>query len=311
MSVKSVSPFWVMVQKEISDHVRSWRFVILVALILLTTSGSIYTILSVIQDNPAQVSADARFLYLKLFTESINNLPPFITLIGFLGPLVGIALGFDAVNSERDKGTLSRVISQPIPRDYFINSKFVGALVVIFALVFALGLLVLGLGILYIGLAPAMEEILRIIAFLIFTGIYIAFWLNLGITFSILFRQSSTSALSALAVWLFFTVFYTMLVNFIANALFYRQQAVQALSVMLSRLSPGFLFNEMTTILLTPSIRSLGGMSFVELSGTIPSTLPLGQSMLLVWPNITAIIAATLICFGISYVLFMRQEIRA
>src|SRR5690625_161979 len=134
----TVRPFWVMVQKEISNHVRSWRFLILVTLILLTTSGSIYTILTVIQDNPAQLSADSTFLYLKLFTKSAGNLPPFITLIGFLGPLVGIALGFDAVNSERDKGTLSRIISQPVPRDYFINSKFVGALIVIFFLVFSL-----------------------------------------------------------------------------------------------------------------------------------------------------------------------------
>ncbi|HLR31479.1 MAG TPA: ABC transporter permease subunit [Fodinibius sp.] len=307
----TVRPFWVMVQKEISNHVRSWRFLILVTLILLTTSGSIYTILTVIQDNPAQLSADSTFLYLKLFTKSAGNLPPFITLIGFLGPLVGIALGFDAVNSERDKGTLSRIISQPVPRDYFINSKFVGALIVIFFLVFALGLLVLGLGILYIGLAPALEEVLRIMVFLLFTCVYIAFWLNLGIMFSILFRQASTSALSSLAIWLFFTVFYSMLVSFVVGVTDYGRYAAQALTVMMSRISPDFLFNELTMILLTPSIRSLGGLSFEQVSGTIPSTLPLGQSMLLVWPNIIALIAATLICFGISYVLFMRQEIRA
>lgn len=306
-----VKPFWVMVQKEIADHVRSWRFIILVALILLTTTGSIYTVLAVIQQHPAQLSANSHFLYLKLFTKSTNNLPPFITLIGFLGPLVGIALGFDAVNSERDNGTLSRIISQPIPRDYFINSKFTGALTVIIALVFALGFLVLGLGILYIGLPPAFSAFMRIVIFLAFTCIYIAFWLNLGITFSILFRQSSTSALSTLAIWLFFTVFYSMLVKFVINAFFYRQAAARPLFQLLSRISPSYLFNELTTILLTPSIRSLGGLSFRQMAGAIPSTLPIGQSMLLVWPDITALIAATLVCFGISYVLFMRQEIRA
>ncbi|MDR8393595.1 ABC transporter permease [Aliifodinibius sp. S!AR15-10] len=308
---KTMRPFWIMVQKEISEHIRSWRFVILLGLVLLTTSGSIYTVLSVIQDNPAKLSADSTFLYLKLFTESTSNLPPFITLIGFLGPLVGIALGFDAVNSERDKGTLSRIISQPIPRDYFINSKFVGALALIFALVFSLGLLILGLGIIFIGLPPAFGEFIRILVFLLFTCVYIAFWLNLGITFSILFRQSSTSALSVLSIWLFFSVFFSMLVRFIANALTYYPSSAQQLSVMFSRVSPNFLFNELTTILLTPSIRSLGALSFEQVTGTIPSTLPLGQSMLLVWPNITALVAATLFCFGVSYVLFMRQEIRA
>lgn len=307
----TVSPFWVMVQKEISDHVRSWRFIILVALILATTTGSIYTILSVIQENPAQISTNTTFLYLKLFTETTSNLPPFITLLSFLGPLIGIALGFDAVNSERDKGTLSRIISQPIPRDYFINSKFVGALTVIFVLVFTLGFLMVGLGILYIGFPPTFWGFLRIMVFLFFTCLYIAFWLNLGICFSIMFKQSSTSALSTLVIWLFFTVFYSMLVRFLAQAMYANKVAIQHFSTILSRISPSFLFSELTTILLTPSIRSMGALSFKQVSGTIPSTLPLGQSMLLVWPNITVFIAATLICFGISYVLFMRQEIRA
>src|SRR5699024_10549421 len=130
----------------------------------------------------------------------------------------------------------------------------------IFSLVFALGLLVLGLGIFYIGLPPAWEEFLRIIVFLIFTGIYISFWLNLGITFSILFRQSSTSALSVLAIWLFFTVVFSMLCNFLSNTLFNSEPAGPAITLMLSRISPGFLFNEMTTTLLTPSIRSIGGL---------------------------------------------------
>src|SRR5699024_9483427 len=241
------------------------------------TAGSVYTVLSVIQEKPAELSANSIFLYLKLLTQSTNNLPPFITLIGFLGPLIGIALGFDAVNSERHKGTLSRILSQPIPRDYFINSKFVGALTIVFALVFALGLLVMGLGILYIGFPPSFEGFLRIIVFLIFTIIYIAFWLNLGIACSIVFKQASTSALSVLSVWLFFTIFYSMLVRLVAQVFLQNPNASHALTVMLSRFSPRYLFQELTTILLTPSIRSLGALSVAERVGTIPSTLPLGQ----------------------------------
>jgi ABC-2 type transport system permease protein len=205
---------------------------------------------------------------------------------------------------------LSRIISQPIPRDYFINSKFTGALAVIFVLIFAMGFLVLGLSMFYIGFPPSIGEFLRILVFLFFTCVYIAFWLNLGITFSTIFKQASTSALSALAVWLFFTVFYTMIVRFITHALYYKP-AANELTIMLSRVSPAFLYHEMTTILLTPSIRNLGALSFQQVSGAIPSTLPLGQSILLVLPDIIALVAATIICFGISYFLFMREEIRA
>ena len=38
--------FWVIVNKEISDHVKSWRFIILVSIIALTCLGSLYTALS-------------------------------------------------------------------------------------------------------------------------------------------------------------------------------------------------------------------------------------------------------------------------
>jgi len=121
----TLRPFWVMVQKEAADHIRSWRFLILLLLVIFASLASMYNVISVIQDNPAAVSASTQFLYLKIFTEPSNNLPPFIALIGYLGPLIGIAMGFDAVNSEEQNGTLSRIVSQAIPRDYFINSKFI------------------------------------------------------------------------------------------------------------------------------------------------------------------------------------------
>ena len=43
---KILHPFRVIVNKEISDHVRSWRFILLIAIIALTCMGSMYTALS-------------------------------------------------------------------------------------------------------------------------------------------------------------------------------------------------------------------------------------------------------------------------
>jgi ABC-2 type transport system permease protein len=80
---------------------------------------------------------------------------------------------------------------------------------------------------------------------------------------------------------------------------------------LLLRLSPSELFSEATTTLLMPSVRSLGPLTMEQIVGAIPSPLPLGQSVLLVWPQLTGLIAATLLCFAGAYVLFMRQEIRS
>ena len=126
-----VNAFWVIVRKEVSDHVRSWRFKILVVLLAMTCLGSLYTALSNIADAVKATDPDDSFLFAKLFTLTDGTLPSFTVFISFLGPLLGISLGFDAINSEQNRGTLSRLMAQPIHRDYLINAKFTAALIVI------------------------------------------------------------------------------------------------------------------------------------------------------------------------------------
>ena len=311
-------PFWVIVNKEIADHVKSWRFIILIGIIALTCMGSLYTALTNIGAAIKPNDPDGSFLFLKLFTASDGTLPSFVLFINFLGPLLGIALGFDAVNSEQNKGTLSRMLSQPIHRDCIINAKFVAALIVIGIMLFVLGFLVMGFGLVAIGIPPTAEEFWRIVFFIITSIFYVAFWLNLAILFSLRFRQAATSALASVAVWLFFSIFYTMIVNLVAKGLSpsemaspYQIISYQKFILGLMRLAPSELFNEATTTLLMPSVRSLGPLTMEQVQGAIPSPLPLGQSLLVVWPQLTGLIAATVICFAISYSMFMRREIRS
>ena len=63
-------PFWVIVNKEISDHVKSWRFIILIGIIALTCMGSLYTALTNIGATIKPNDPDGSFLFLKLFTAS-------------------------------------------------------------------------------------------------------------------------------------------------------------------------------------------------------------------------------------------------
>ncbi len=358
-------PFWVIVNKEISDYVRSWRFIILIAIIALTCMGSLYTALTNIREAIKPNDPDGAFLFLKLFTVSDGTLPSFAVFISFLGPLLGISLGFDAINSEQNKGTLSRILSQPIHRDYLINAKFVAALAVIGIMLFMLGFLVMGFGLIAIGIPPTAEEFMRVVFFLFVSLFYVAFWLNLSIFFSIRFKQAATSALACVAIWLFFSVFYNMIINLVGKALSpswlnlsiffsirFKQAATSALACVaiwlffsvfynmiinlvgkalspsawasdyqviayqrfmlnLLRFAPSELFNEATMTLLMPSVRSLGPLTMEQVHGAIPSPLPLGQSLLVVWPQLTGLIAATVVCFALSYVSFMRKEVRS
>ena len=314
----STTPFRIIVNKEISDHVSSWRFIIMIVIIAFTCLGSLYTALTNIKIAVTPGDPDAPFLFLKLFTISDGSLPSFFVFISFLGPLLGITLGFDSINSEQNKGTLSRILAQPVHRDYIINAKFVASLTVVGVMFFALGFLVMGMGIITIGIIPTPEEFLRVVFFIMLSILYVAFWLNLAILFSVIFKQAATSALTCIAVWLFFTAFYNIIVNLIAKAIEPSQMAsthqivrYQEIILTLMRILPGELYSDATTTLLMPSVRSLGPMTVEQIVGTVPGPLPLGQSLLLVWSQLTGLIAATVTCFVLSYVSFMRREIRS
>jgi len=311
-------PFRVIVNKEIADHVQSWRFIILLAIIALTCLGSIYTSLTNMGNAVKPDDPEGTFFFLKLFTISDGTVPAFFVFISFLGPLLGISLGFDAINSEQNKGTLSRVLSQPIHRDYIINAKFLSSLIVITVMFFALGFLVVGIGLITLGIPPTAEEFMRLVFFILICIVYVAFWLNLSVLFSVIFRQPATAALAGIAVWIFFSVFYTMIVNLITRGMDPGNMAPEWLIIRfaefklnLLRVMPNQLFSEATTTLLVPSVRSLGPLSMDQIYGAIPGPLPLGQSLLLIWPQVTGLIAATIVCFVLSYIPFMRREIRS
>lgn len=317
-NIRVASPFWIMVKKEVADHVKSWRFLILTIIIFLTCFGSLYTAFSNLQRLADPTNADNAFFFLRLFTASDGTLPPFFILIAFLGPLLGLTMGFDAINSEQNRGTLSRILAQPVPRDYVINAKFTASLIVIGSMVFALTLLVLGAGLIAIGIPPTADEFLRIIIFTIISIAYIAFWLNLAVFFSVRFKQPATSALSGIAVWLFFTIFYPMLVNmvlkFFQPSQFASEKAIgfyEKLQATLIQIIPGELYNQTVATLLTPSVRSIGPLTMEQMRGVIPGALPIGQSLLVVWPQLTGLLTLTLVCFILSYVFFMRREIRS
>ncbi len=303
--------------KELRDYFRSMRFMILLILVTVVGLASVYSATQGIQS--AIDSGDSSFMFLKLFTSNGDSMLSFVTFMSLLGPIVGLSLGFDAINGERSHRTLSRLLAQPIYRDAVINGKFLAGVTVIGIMVFALGFIISGVGILVTGIAPAAEELGRIIVFLFFTTVYISFWLGISILFSLVFRHAATSALTSIAVWLFFAIFLSLIAGGIANALYpvndsssaQTQIANYNCNLAINRISPSTLYNESVTTILNPNVRTTGIVLSTQLSGAVTGTLPFGQSLLLVWPHLTGLLAFTLVCFAVSYVVFMRQEIRA
>ncbi|MDF2188336.1 ABC transporter permease subunit [Paraflavitalea sp. CAU 1676] len=313
-------PLSIMVRKEVADHIRSWRFIVLLALLLLTFIATMYVSLTNLKAAVANENdPDRLFLYLKLLTTSDGSLPTFHIFVSFLGALLGISLGFDAVNAEQNNGTMTRLMAQPVYRDQLLLSKFLGALTIVSALFLSLALLMIGAGLLITGVSLEAEEFFRIMSFVVLTVLYVGFWLALSILFSVKFRQATTSALTAIGVWLFFTIFYRIVISMVVKGFFpdpvYLSEAdvlwYNNLLLDLLRLAPSQLYTDATTTLLMPSVRSLGPLTVEQMAGAIPKPLPFRESVLIVWPQVCGLVAAIAVCFTLTYYWFMRREIRS
>jgi ABC-2 type transport system permease protein len=304
--------------KELADNLSSARMLVLELLIVLTALAALYGAIDSLRQN----TAEDPFLLLRLFTVDRAPLPSFVAILGFLIPLMAIGLGFDAINSEHNRRTLSRILAQPIYRDALLMGKFLAGLATLAVSLTALWLLVIGLGLIFLGVPPGTEEIARSLVFLVIAIFYAGVWLALAMLLSIVFRSPATAALVALGIWLFLTVLWPMLAPALAQGIAPPDPRYTALGLetpdtglwmqFLMRISPNDLFAEAMQAILSPSTRTLGAVFLEQLRGAVMGApLPLGESMLIAWPQTVSLIAGTIVLFVVGYVIFQRQEVRA
>jgi ABC-2 type transport system permease protein len=304
--------------KELSDNLSSARIFVLQWLIVLTALAALYGAI----DSLRQTTEEDPFLLLRLFTVEHAPLPSFVAILGFLIPLMAIGLGFDAINGEHNRRTLSRILAQPIYRDALLMGKFLAGLATLGISLAALWLLVIGLGLILLGVPPGGEEVARSLVFLVVAICYAGVWLALAMLLSILFRSPATAVLVALGIWLFLTILWPMLAPALAQVIAPQDPRYAALGLdtpetavwtqALSRLSPNDLFGETMLAILSPSTRALGAVFLEQLRGAVMGApLPLSESLMIAWPQMVSLIAATIVLFVAGYIAFQRQEIRA
>jgi ABC-2 type transport system permease protein len=166
----------------------------------------------------------------------------------------------------------------------------------------------------------------RLALYLVVSIVYIGFWLAVAILCSVIFRSMATSALAALALWIFFAFFMALGARLVADiaAPIPTGAAMNAEAVLkndqvrsvVARISPITLYSEATSTVLDPlrkttrSLVLMGPMEQLSIS-RFQNPLPLEQSTLIVMPHLVSLLAITLLCFGICYLFFMRQEVRS
>ncbi|MEM4187780.1 MAG: ABC transporter permease subunit [Candidatus Hadarchaeum sp.] len=280
--------------KELADNLGSKRFwllfFIIYALGIFMTYGAV--------QNLGLQRTLGKNVFLQLFVIGAQGLPSFLWVVIYIAPLLGFIFTFDTINREISSGTLGNVLSQPVHRDSLINAKFLSGVATIAITLVGVIFIEIGFAIRAWSTLPTLEEIGRILVFLLISVVYLSIWVALGLLFSVIFRREGTSALASVAIWLFFSFFMYMIASPLNN-------------LTLLYFSPNYIFLEAAYVILSPTVRILGPVSIEKLYGMVANPLPLGQSLLLVWSHITTLVAVTFIIFAVSYVKFMRQEIRA
>jgi ABC-2 type transport system permease protein len=145
--------------------------------------------------------------------------------------------------------------------------------------------------------------------------------MGLAMLCSVIFRRAAGSLLVPIGLLLVLFFFWMMMglgptianamIPVDANSSVELQISNVELQQTLLRISPSYLFQEAFYVLLNPIVFGMGVVTSAQAAYMVPNPLSLGQSLLAVWPHIVGLISLSVVFFAISYIVFMKQEVRA
>ena len=187
-----MSGFSVLLKKELREHLKTYRLLIVVAVFLILGLGTplMFHYLPSLLDTTGDVQ-----ITMPDFTAA-DIVGEYISSITQIGLIVVILVTMGSVARERERGTALMTLSKPVGRDAFIVSKVVAA-----SLVFALGLLCGAVGcyiytvVLFGGLAAA-----AYVAANLLVGVFFLVCIAVTLMCSALFRSQLAAGGLALAL---------------------------------------------------------------------------------------------------------------
>jgi Cu-processing system permease protein len=180
----SGSPIVTLAQREISDALRNRWFV---------AYAGAFVVLSVAL--ALLIDSSAGYAGVGGFGRTSAGL---INLVLFLAPLMGLTLGAQAITSERERGTLSYILAQPVSLLEVFISKFIGLAIAVAAAIvtgFALATLTIS----YLSGGKGMDIFLQLTGLTVLLALVS---LSVGYLISSLTRRTSTALGIAVVIWL-------------------------------------------------------------------------------------------------------------
>jgi ABC-2 type transport system permease protein len=168
-----------------------------------------------------RMSTDAREVLLS--ASELEN--PYTLLTGrfdlsfviiYLYPLLILALTYNLLSSEREQGTLTLTLAQPVALVTLLRAKMLlrAALIVGFAVVVCI------LGILTARVAVSGETVVRLALWTLVVITYGVFWCSAALAVAAFGRSSATNAMALAGVWLLMVVLLPSAVNLAVTSVY-------------------------------------------------------------------------------------------
>ncbi|MBO3800562.1 MAG: ABC transporter permease [Candidatus Brockarchaeota archaeon] len=194
-------------RKEFTDTITSKRLWLIVGVLLLFSVASTYSTI---------------FQTITAFQQAgrpvASVFSAIATTMAYMAPLLGIALAFDAVSGERERGTLRILLSRPIYREDVINGKIISALTVISLATTISSLAAVSISILLHNVAVTIDDIARICLFIVFSIVLSFAYYAFSLFISTLSNKSSHSLIISIGIWIFFAFILSVISSLIVTA---------------------------------------------------------------------------------------------
>jgi len=303
---------FVVFEKEFRDMLRSKRLILIMITFVLSYVISIGSFVVMFSEQGIPIPRNIIGLVL-------GSLVGYLSLIA---SIIGIALGFDAISGEHEKGTLRVVLSQPIFRDEFIIGKFLAASAAIsFALAIATSLS-LSSAVIMLGLTLKYEDIVRVLLMIFFSILLALAYYAISVLLSTTFKKSSTSALVGISLLIIFFAILPVLSTVIARVIVGPPPRI--------KFKPGMSAPELTKIKeyqrklnsiresillfsLNHHFNLLAG-SLARYRSGVESTVPIDRIVIEVLSrnlsSLVILIIITIVPLVVSFILFTRSELK-
>ncbi|MEM2239013.1 MAG: ABC transporter permease subunit [Candidatus Bathyarchaeia archaeon] len=303
--------------KEFSDIVKGRRFIVLVivfGLLLTVAIASVY--LTVMQNiNIPGIAMPRGFLGRAAYT--------LITMMSYFAPIIGLALGFDAISGEKEKGTLKIVLAQPVYRDIVINGKFLAALLAASLAILIASIVNIGGVAFILGVTPTGEEVARLVLFMAFSILFAMTYYSIAVLLSTISKRTAQSMIIGVVLWAIFTFVIPIIASLVAFTIrpirigqnMTREEMQRFMEELRSRtaitetinsFTPNYHFSRIAYYILNVYTgAAIGPRNPIE-----TRNISIMEGLTLAWPNILVLVLVTAIAFIASYTIFMRQEIR-